>query len=139
LYLDTSTLVTVIVRETGSESIEAALERRKTSAFAISDWVVAEFSSALSIKVRAGTITPELQSEALQELALLSAENLDVLPVSRAHFRAAALFSNKAALGLRASDALHIAICADHGATLCSLDTSMNKAAVALGIPAVEP
>ena len=28
------------------------------------------------------------------------------------------------ALGLRAADALHLAICADHGATLCTLRPS---------------
>jgi hypothetical protein len=35
---------------------------------------------------------------------------------------------------LRAGDALHLAICADHGATLCTLDRRLGDAASALGV-----
>jgi predicted nucleic acid-binding protein len=38
------------------------------------------------------------------------------------------------ALGLQAGDALHLAICADHGATLCTLDRLLSDAASALGL-----
>jgi predicted nucleic acid-binding protein len=37
-------------------------------------------------------------------------------------------------LGLRAGDALHLAICADHGATLCTLDRRLNEAGPVLGV-----
>ena len=36
--------------------------------------------------------------------------------------------------GLRAGDALHLAICADHGATLCTLDRRLSEAGPALGV-----
>jgi len=34
----------------------------------------------------------------------------------------------------RAADALHLAICADHGATLCTLDRRLSEAGPALGV-----
>jgi len=34
----------------------------------------------------------------------------------------------------RAGDALHLAICADHGATLCTLDRRLGEAGPALGV-----
>jgi predicted nucleic acid-binding protein len=37
-------------------------------------------------------------------------------------------------LGLRAGDALHAAICAGHGATLCTLDKKLSQAGSALGV-----
>jgi uncharacterized protein len=35
---------------------------------------------------------------------------------------------------LRAGDTLHFAICADHGATLCTLDRRLSDAGSALGV-----
>ena len=37
---------------------------------------------------------------------------------------------------MRAGDALHLAICADHGATLCTLDRRLAEAGPALGVKA---
>ena len=54
-------------------------------------------------------------------LARLAIDSFTVVPVSRLQFRMAAGFSDQYALGLRAGDALHLAICADQGMTLCTL------------------
>ena len=48
-------------------------------------------------------------------------------------FRTAARFVDQYALGLRAGDALHLAICADHGVTLCTLDRRLSETGPALG------
>jgi predicted nucleic acid-binding protein len=37
-------------------------------------------------------------------------------------------------LGLRAGDALHLAVCAERGATLCTLDRCLSDAGSALGV-----
>lgn len=58
-----------------------------------------------------------------------------VTPVAQSHFRTAARFLDNHTLGLRASDALHLAICADVGATMCTLDRRMAEAAPVLGVP----
>ena len=57
---------------------------------AISDWVATEFSSALSIKLRAGQIEAMHRANALAMFARLSADSLAVLPISGPQFRTAA-------------------------------------------------
>jgi uncharacterized protein len=64
----------------------------------------------------------------------LCKDNLTIVPVSRIQFRMAARFVDQYVLGLRAGDALHLAICADQGATICNLDRRRTEAALALGV-----
>jgi uncharacterized protein len=52
-------------------------------------------------------------------------------------FRTAARLADQHAIGLRAGDALHLAICASHGATLCTLDRRLGDAGSALGIKTI--
>ena len=66
--------------------------------------------------------------------ARLAIDSFTVVPVSRLQFRLAARFADQYALGLRAGDALHLAICADQGMTLCTLDRRLCEAGSALGI-----
>jgi uncharacterized protein len=64
----------------------------------------------------------------------LCEDNLTIVPVSRIQFRMAARFVDQYVLGLRAGDALHLAVCADQGATICTLDRRRTEAALALGV-----
>ena len=65
----------------------------------------------------------------------LIAESFTVLRVASGQFRAAARFADQHALGLRAGDALHLAIASDHGATVHTLDQRLAEAGPALGVP----
>jgi predicted nucleic acid-binding protein len=134
LYLDTSLLVAALTNEPDTERMQGWLGRHAEGDLAISDWVATEFSSALSIKLRAGHIEPAHRADALAMFARLCADNFLVVPVSRLQFRAAARFADQHQLSLRAGDALHLAVCADHGATLCTLDRRLSDAGPALGI-----
>ena len=96
--------------------------------------MAAEFSSALSIKLRTGQIKAEHRADALAAFTRLKADSLTILPVTRLEFRTAAQFADQHTLGLRAGDALHLAICADHGATLCTLDRRLGEAGPAPGV-----
>ena len=133
-YLDTSVLVAATANEANTGRIQAWLGAQAPEALAISDWVTTEFSAAFSIKLRTGQVDAAQRAEALAMFARLSGESLTVLPVSRLHLRTAARFADQHALGLRAGDALHLAICADHGATLCTLDRRLGEAGPALGV-----
>lgn len=78
----------------------------------ISEWVATEFSAVLSIKLRTGGIEPRHRADALPMFTRLCNDNVTVMPVSRAQFRIAARFADQYALGRRAGDALHLAVCA---------------------------
>jgi hypothetical protein len=96
--------------------------------------VATEFSSALSIKLRTGQIEAGHRADALAMFTRLATDSFAILPVSSLQFRTTARFADQHALSLRAGDALHLAICADHGATLCTLDRRLGEAASALGV-----
>jgi uncharacterized protein len=134
LYLDTSLLVAALTNEAETDRIQRWLGRQAEDDLAISDWVVTEFSSALSVKLRAGHIDPRHRADALAMFARLTTDNFLVVPVSRLQFGTAARFADQHRLSLRAGDALHLAVCADHGATLCTLDRRLSDAGPALGI-----
>src|SRR5258708_1803065 len=134
LYLDPSLVVAALTREPTTAHVHAWLDDQEAADLVISEWVVTEFSAALSIKLRTGQIEADDRADALSMFAGLCAESLAVLEISGLHFRTAARFADQHALGLRAGDALHLAICADHGATISTLDRRLSEAGSALGL-----
>ena len=134
LYLDTSVLVCALTNEADTGAVQDWLARQNVRDLIISDWVVAEFSSALSIKLRTGQLGPQHRAAALAAFARLAAETLRIVPVERASFRRAAGYADQPALNLRAGDALHLAVCAEMGATLCTLDRRLADAASLAGV-----
>jgi uncharacterized protein len=137
LYLDTSLLVAALTKEAETERMQSWLSQQTEDDLAISDWVATEFSSALSIKLRTGHIEPAHRAEALAMFTRLTTDSFAVVPISRLQFRTAARFADLHTLGLRAGDALHLAVCADRGATLCTLDRRLSDAGSALGIKTI--
>jgi hypothetical protein len=137
LYLDTSLLVAALTNEAETGRMQSWLGQQAEDDLAISDWVTTEFSSALSIKLRAGHIEPAQRADALAMFTRLTTDSFAVVPISRLQFRIAARFVDQHTLGLRAGDALHLAVCADRGATLCTLDRRLSDAGSVLGIKTI--
>ena len=137
LYLDTSLLVAALTNEAETARMQAWLAAQPPDELTISDWVVTEFSSALSIKLRTGQLQPTHRADALSMFTRLVAESFTLLSIGGQQFRTAARYADQYALGLRAGDALHLAVCADHGATLCTLDRRLGKAGAALGVKTI--
>jgi predicted nucleic acid-binding protein len=138
LYLDTSLLVAALTNEAETNRVQRWLSEQAPEDLAISTWVVTELSSALSIKLRTGQIQLAHRADALTMFAQLRRESLTILSVSNAQFDAAARFADHHDLALRAGDSLHLAICADHGATLCTLDRRLGEAGSILGIRTIK-
>ncbi len=133
-YLDTSVLVAAFTNEARTDSIQTWLGEQKPETLAISEWVATEFSAALSIKLRTRQIAEHHRADALAMFTRLTADSFMILPIQASQFRTAARFADQYALGLRAGDALHLAIAADHGAILCTLDERLAKAGSAAGV-----
>lgn len=136
LYLDTSVLVSALTHETSTPRVNAWLRAQAPATLLISEWTHTEVASALSIKLRTGAITLEARANAANGFARLAADSLPTLAVTGEHFEIAADFAAQHALGVRAGDALHLAIARHSGLTLATLDNRMADAALALGIPA---
>jgi predicted nucleic acid-binding protein len=134
LYLDTSVLVAALTNEVGTGRVQAWMTGQHAEDFAISEWVITEFSSAMSIKMRTAQIEASHRADALTAFTNLTTDSFVVLAVTSEQFRTAARFASQHSLGLRAADALHLAVCADHGATLCTLDRRLGAAAQDLGV-----
>lgn len=132
-YIDTSVIVAALTKEPHTPRAERLLTTKR-EAFAISHWTIAEFSSALSIKLRVGSINMERRSAALEAFQVMSTESFILLPITSAHFVSAARLSDRSKQGLRAGDALHLAIAQEEAATLCTLDKRLSAAGKALGV-----
>jgi predicted nucleic acid-binding protein len=137
-YLDTSLLVAAFTNELRTADMQEWLDRQRASALAISDWVTTEFSAALSVKLRAGKLSGAHRAAALAAFARASADSFVLLPVLGTHFQRAARIADQHVLGLRAGDALHLAVASEHGATLCTLDERMSRGGSSIGIATLQ-
>lgn len=88
------------------------------------------------MKVRMGA--PDRDGRALVETAFrqLAGAPFTTVPVEHGHFVTAGDFARRPN-GLRAGDALHLAVADARGATVCTLDAGMARAAEGLGLPVV--
>lgn len=135
-YLDTSFLVPLFIREPKSKAVGAWLAGIGTSELAVSEWGVTEFSSAASIKTRTGQIGEAARTDMQAEFkAFIDSRVRRVVHVLSADFHRAADLCDRWPLGLRAGDALHLAIAERYSLTVCTLDKGMWTAAEALGLP----
>ena len=100
----------------------------------ISDWVVTETAAALSQKRRLRFMTAEEHMRAVAGFEQQFAASALRTPVRREHFLRAAQMTELFEAGLRAGDALHLAIAEAANATLVTLDKRQAKAGAALGV-----
>ncbi len=134
LYIDTSIIVAALTTEARSIQARHWLREHRADGLSISDWVITEVSTALSIKVRIGALTPATQAASLQQLARMQRGLVRLLTVEPSFFREAARIADRHETGVRAGDALHLAICAHFGRALCTFDKDQANAGRSIGI-----
>jgi len=133
-YADTCLLVSLFFRDTGTDAALAWLRAAGVEPIMASHWSLTEFSSAAGLRARAGRIAPRLHREALAKFRRFAAARLTLTPPEPADFERAAALLDHYTAGLRAGDALHLAICARQGTVFCTADKILAEAAMALGV-----
>jgi uncharacterized protein len=137
IYIDTSVIVAAFTAEEKTEQAQQFLTTEEQGPLCVSSWTLTEFASAISLKIRQGTLT-ELDRAKIQSTWHQAInENFIVLSITQSCYEAATIFVGEHTLGLRAADALHIAIAAETGASLATFDKKMALAAVHFGVPLI--
>ncbi len=139
IYVDTSVLVSALTREAATPAAQAWLWSHPPFGLAISDWTRTEFSAAVSMKARMGRITPEEMAATLAEFRRVTPVYFLCWRIDGAMFEQAARLCERVISGLRASDALHLAVAQAYGAALATLDLRLAEAAQAAGVEAIRP
>lgn len=137
IYADTSALIPAFIREPKSDAVLAWLES-SGERLVVSEWAIAEFASAASIKVRTGQIEATIAKQAMVRFLDFARKHCSIAAPQRAEFRRAAELAGEVHLKLRAGDALHLAIAeASNVQGVLCLDEAMGDGAKAIGLRAV--
>lgn len=139
IYLDTSVAVSLLVPEPRTADVKAwfgGLNEIPVSG----DWLLTEFDSAVSIKLRAGELVESDAKIVRKEFEKLTMSGLRIVPVSRTAFGSAADLAKQHTHRLRAGDALHLAVAREIGAqSVATLDSVMsaNAKRMKMGVEAI--
>ncbi len=109
VYVDTSVLVALFTNEATAERVTTwfADESRPLVS---GDWCMTEFASALALKRRTLQINIKQSNAAWKVFSQFCDQNLRLLPLERDVFSEAAHLIRHSKNGLRAGDALHLAL-----------------------------
>ncbi len=134
VYVDTSALVPAFIHEPMSEAVLAWIET-SGERLVVSEWAIAEFSSAAAIKVRTGEIASAMAKKARARFLDFAQDHCSIAVPQRAEFRRAAELAGDPDLKLRAGDALHLAIAeASKVLGILCLDEAMAAGAKTIGL-----
>ena len=136
LYFDTSFLVPLILPEATSDQIAAFVRRLPAEEFAVSHWTRVEFSSLIGREVRMGSLDAQAAARADARLEAMVDESFSILLPTADDFSLAKRYLGRFETGLRAGDALHLAVANNHrAAVIYSLDETLLKAGKILDLP----
>ena len=135
-YFDTSFLAPLFLDEPTSGAIERFVAALPVGTLAVSHWTRVEFSSLLAREVRMGGLTAQTAREADAQFEAVIFESFAVLLPGAEDFALAKHYLANHGSGLRAGDALHLAIAKTNDAeSVYSLDKTLLNAGKALGLP----
>lgn len=135
-YFDTSFLAPLIREEATSVQVEAFMAALPVSELAVSRWTLVEFASLLAHDVRMGVITGAQADDAGVLFRDIVERSFRVVSPTAEDFDVATRYIGHHESGLRAGDALHLAIAGNNGAqAIYTLDRTMLRAGRLLGLP----
>jgi predicted nucleic acid-binding protein len=135
-YFDTSFLAPLILQEATSSKVERFIAGLPAGELAISHLTRIEFSSLLAREVRMGALDGQAARSADAQFEAMVRESFVILLPNADDFDLAKAYLASHASGLRAGDALHLAVAKNHrGEAVYSLDKTLLKAGRLLGLP----
>jgi hypothetical protein len=136
LYFDTSFLMPLVRPERTSGAVSAFFANLRPHDLAVSLWGRVELASGLAREVRAGTLSPGDAGEALTQFDAVVEASFLVLCPDKADFELAVQYLRRFETGLRAGDALHLAIATNRAASaIHTLDKALVRAGAILSLP----
>jgi predicted nucleic acid-binding protein len=136
LYCDTSFLTPAFRRESSSNSIQRFLRQQEVGELAISHWVRVEFSSVVARDVRMGLMEKKTAIDLDVEFESAVERSFTVIVPDKSDFDLAKRYLQQFDTGLRAGDAMHLAIATNHGAEkIYTLDRKLLRAGKLLSLP----
>jgi predicted nucleic acid-binding protein len=126
----------LIRQEATTARVEKFLDTVPSGELAISLWTTVEVSSLLARDVRMGELSSDGAKRAEDQFDAVVTESFVVLLPQALDFGLARQYLGHHGTGLRASDALHLAIAQNHRAeTIYTLDKALLRAGQMLGLP----
>ena len=136
-YCDTSFVAPLILPETTSNRIEQFVQTLKPGQLVLSWWTKVEFSSLVSRLVRMKALTRRQAQDVRDEFNTMLSESYEIIAPRVSDYGLACELLEYPGTGLRAGDALHLAIARNRGAEVVfTLDKTLIKAARKLGMAA---
>ena len=137
-YFDASVIVPYLMAEPHSEAVTVFMAENDRT-LQVSDFVVAEVSSAVSRLVRMRRLDVQEADGVLHDLDDWIDATSTPVEIEGGDVREATVLVRQFDLKLRAPDALHIAICRRIDARLVTLDNNLAAAAQAVGLACLNP
>jgi uncharacterized protein len=138
VYVDASAWIALFAKEPGCGELQDWLAGEQ-GVLLTARWCVVEVASGLSIKVRRGELLQSHASKLMDAFEQLLESQVSLLAVAAADYDLATSLCRHASSGLRAGDALHLAIASRAQAShLVTLDKVMASNAEFMGIELVQ-
>lgn len=137
-YFDASAVAALLFSEPDGEKVTRFLANSEAEA-AVSDFGIAEMSSAISRLVRMNQRTSDEGAELLENLDDWVGATPEAYDLEPGDIAAATALVRRFDLKLRAPDALHLAICRRLEARLITLDSTLADAAKTIGVTTINP
>ena len=136
LYFDTSFLAPLVLPELTSDKIAAFVRRLPVEELTVSHWTRVEFSSLIARDVRMSVLDAAAGARADARFEAMVDASFAVLLPNADDFGLAKRYLGKFNTGLRAGDALHLAIAGNRqAAAIYSLDKGLLMAGRLLDLP----
>lgn len=136
LYFDTSFHAPLVLPESTSDKIAAFVRRLPVEELTVSHWTRVEFSSLIARDVRMSVLDAAAGARADARFEAMVDASFAVLLPSADDFGLAKRYLGKFNTGLRAGDALHLAIAGNRqAAAIYSLDKGLLMAGRLLDLP----